>query len=216
VFAAWIERRAPPFDLNFDAAALERLARFLSFLDLARRRTNLTGPFPSEELVDHALESALGASLLPGGARFVDIGSGAGFPGVPIAIARPDTRLTPVEPRRRRAEFLDAAIREIGLTNVDPPRRHLRELAPASADAAVARAVGGVDELVRDAGWLTPDGLFLAWTTEPQALTNRLEGEFRPEGTLAVPGSRRKVIAALRRIPRSTWNVPPSARSRRP
>ena len=184
------------------------MARFLAVLDAARRMTNLTGPLPSEELVDHALESALGADLLPVRARIVDIGSGGGFPGLPLAIVRPDVTIVPVEPRRRRAAFLERAAREESLDNVQAPHRHLRDLPPASADVATARAVADVDRLVRDAAWLTPEGLFLAWTTEPDGLAGRLEGAFRLDRTVAVPGSRRKVIAALRRIPRSTGNTP--------
>jgi len=202
-----IREQAPPFDVRLEEDALERIADFLAALDAARRRTNLTGPFPSEELVVHALESALGSTLLPQGARVVDIGSGAGFPGLPLAAVRPDLPVTPVEPRRKRAEFLEAVVREIGLSNVAPPRRSVRGLAADSADAAIARAVGDVERLVRDAEWLTAEGLFLAWTTEPEAVEKRLEGTFRLERRLPVPGSRRKVIALLRRTPRSTWNV---------
>jgi len=184
------------------------MSRFLASLDAARRRTNLTGPFPSEELVLHALESALGSSLLPPRARVVDVGSGAGFPGLPLAAARPDLRLTPVEPRRKRAEFLEGVVREIGLSNVGTPLRSVRELPAGSADAATARAVGDVERLVRDAEWLTPAGLFLAWTTEPETVEKRLGNAFRLERRLPVPGTRRKVIALLRRAPGSTWNVP--------
>jgi 16S rRNA (guanine(527)-N(7))-methyltransferase RsmG len=207
-FRKLIREQAPPFDVRLEEAALERLARFLSALDAARRRTNLTGPFPSEELVAHALESAMGSTLLPPRARVVDIGSGAGFPGLPLAITRPDLRVTPAEPRRRRAEFLEAVVREIGLTNVAAPCRNVRDLAAGSADAATARAVGEVERLVREADWLTAGGLFLAWTTEPGTLEKRLEGAFRLERSLPVPGSRRKVIALLRRTSGSTWNIP--------
>jgi len=183
------------------------MARFLSALDAARRRTNLTGPFPSEELVAHALESAMGSTLLPPRARVVDIGSGAGFPGLPLAAVRPDLRVTPVEPRRKRAEFLVAVVREIGLENVTPPRRSVSELAAGTADAATARAVGDVESLVRDAEWLSEEGLFLAWTTEPGTVERRLHGAFRLDRSVPVPRSRRKVIALLRRVPRSTWNA---------
>ena len=200
-FRRLLEARARVFGAALDSPALDRMARFLGALDRARRRTNLTGPFPSEDLVEHALESALGERWIPLGARVADIGSGAGFPGIPLAIARPDIRLTPVEPRRKRAEFLDAAVREAGLVNVAPCRSNTRNLPPASVDVATARAVGRIERIVSAAPWLAPGAIFLAWTTEPEALAARLEGAFRPGTSLAVPGSRNKTIASFQRLP---------------
>src|ERR1700730_12348799 len=107
-FRDLLKTRAPVFGLALPDATFEKLSRFLAELDVARRRTNLTGPLSSQELVDHALESALGERFVPQHAELIDIGSGAGVPAVPIAIVRPDVSVTPVEPRRKRLEFLKA------------------------------------------------------------------------------------------------------------
>ena len=212
-FQALLKEHAPSFGLDLPRAALEPLARFLSELDQARRRTNLTGPLAAEELVEHALESALGERLIPQGARVIDIGSGAGFPGVPLAIVRPDIAVTPVEPRRKRIEFLEAVSRALGVSNLSSPRKSLSDLPDESADAATARAVGGIERLLGNPRFLCPGGLFLAWTTDVGSLGRLLSPLFRLDGELPVPGSRRKRIARFRReeVPRGTQ---PKARDR--
>src|SRR5260370_36838053 len=105
-FREILKTRAPFFDLALAEPAVEKLSQFLAELDVARRRTNLTGPVSTQELVDHALESALGEKFVPPCAELIDIGSGAGFPAGPIAIVRPEICGTPVQPRRQRLAFL--------------------------------------------------------------------------------------------------------------
>ena len=134
-FRELLKTRAPAFDLALPDAAFEKLSRFLAELDVARRRTNLTGPLSTQELVDHALESALGEKLVPQRAELIDIGSGAGFPAIPIAIVRPDISVTPVEPRRRRLEFLKAVSKQVGLDNVFAHETSVTNLVRGAADA---------------------------------------------------------------------------------
>ena len=207
-FRARLTGAGPRFGLALSEASLEAMARYLSLLDLRRRQTNLTGRLGPADLVAHALESALGEKLIPHGAEVIDIGSGAGFPGVPLAIARPDIRVTPVEPRRKRLEFLKRVAEEVPVENLLVAGTGLSAFAPGFADVATARAVGSVDRLLADAPFLKPGGLFLAWTTDASSLTARLLPDFSFEGELPVPGSCRKVIASFRktgsRVPRGT------------
>jgi len=184
--------------IRLDAPPAGLLARYLALLDRARRRTNLTGPFSSEVLVDHALESALGAALLPPG-RSVDVGSGAGFPGIPIAILRPDVPVLPVEPRRLRREFLDGCGRELPLPHLEAARAALRGVEKASASSAMARAVGGLADVLGSAAFLRPGGTLLVWTTEPGSLARDLDPVFDADGEVPVPGAERKRIARFRR-----------------
>ncbi len=184
-FRELLKTRAPVFDLALAEPAAEKLSRFLAELDVARRRTNLTGPLSTQELVDHALESALGEKLVPQRAELIDIGSGAGFPAVPIAIVRP----------------------EVGLDNVFAHETSVTNLVRRSADVATARAVGRIDEVLGEAPFLKPGGLFLVWTTRATSggLARRLARHFTPDSHLAVPESRHKVIAAFRKnVPRGT------------
>jgi 16S rRNA (guanine527-N7)-methyltransferase len=198
VFRRRLEDRAPAYPLPLGAAALDGLARYLEALDRERRRTNLTGPVSTEALVEHALESALGAGLLAPNARVADIGSGAGLPGVPLAIAAPSIRVLPVEPRRRRREFLDATVAELGLRNVEPAAASVRKLEPHAFQAAVSRAVGGIAEILGEAAFLADGGAFVAWTTDRYSLEAQLGKRFRLERALRVPGTERKAIALYR------------------
>ncbi len=131
----------------------------------------LLGPREVDRVWDrHLLNSAAIGELLDGGERVVDIGSGAGLPGVPLAIARPDLRIVLLEPLLRRSEFLHEVVTELGLAaevvrgRAEEPsvREQLGE-----SDAAVSRAVAALDKLTK---WSMPllrqDGRMLAMKGE--------------------------------------------------
>lgn len=197
-FASRIAAEAPKFGLRLSPEAFARLACFLAELDLWRRRTNLTGPLPASELVAHALESALGADLVPIRGRVLDIGTGAGFPGIPLAIVRPDVSMTLLEPRAKRIQFLRHVLRAVPVANAETLRKRLEAagLEAERFDCAVERAVGDVPGVIGKASFLKPGGSLLAWTTAPEALLRALPG-FSPGRLVCVPGSRQKVIAEL-------------------
>jgi 16S rRNA (guanine527-N7)-methyltransferase len=88
----------------------------------------------------HVLNSAAVAEAVAADARVVDVGSGAGLPGIPLGLARPDVRLTLVEPMARRVEFLDQALAALGA-----PGRGWRVVRGRAEERSVATAVGPVD-----------------------------------------------------------------------
>lgn len=199
-FAADIETQVPAFGLSLDQNRVALLARYLAELDLWRRRTNLTGPMSTGELVTHALESVLGETLIPHGTRLLDIGSGAGLPGIPLAIARPDVAVTLLEPRGKRAAFLRHSARTVPVQNVEILEARVQSLEEPLFGAATARALGDLAENVGTAPFLIPGGALLAWTTDPAALEGPLAKLFSLETVLPVPGSRRRVVALFRRF----------------
>jgi 16S rRNA (guanine527-N7)-methyltransferase len=89
----------------------------------------------------HVLNSAAVAEAVPHGARVVDVGSGAGLPGIPLGLARPDVALTLVEPMARRIDFLQEAVAELA----DPARAPWRVLRGRAEERSVAGAVGVID-----------------------------------------------------------------------
>lgn len=134
----------------------------------------LIGPREVDRLWDrHILNSAALAELIGPDARVIDIGSGAGLPGVPLAIARPDLRVTLVEPMLRRTEFLMEVVETLGIP-VEVIRGRAEEPAVlshvAGADAVVSRAVADLGKLTR---WsmplLRPGGRMLALKGERAA-----------------------------------------------
>jgi 16S rRNA (guanine527-N7)-methyltransferase len=101
---------------------------------------NLVGSIDPGALQRHVSDSLAAAPLLPRGARAVDLGSGAGFPGIPLGIVRPDLDLTLVEIRERRVNFLRHVVRVLGLS-CRVERRRIEEPPAEPFDYALLRAV---------------------------------------------------------------------------
>jgi 16S rRNA (guanine527-N7)-methyltransferase len=112
----------------------------------------------------HVLDSLRGVPHLPAEARTMcDLGSGAGFPGIPLAIARPDLRTSLVEPRRARAAFLELAVERLPLPGATVFPGRAEDLA-SKFDVCVARGFGGVRATWEAAQrLLAPGGRLLYW-----------------------------------------------------
>lgn len=133
-----------------DAAAPARLARYHRLLCEWNTRMNLTGDTDfAVALCRHYLDSLAPLrleGLFARGARLIDVGSGAGFPGLPLAIVRPDLRVTLLDALQKRISFLSAVVEDLGLTNVRLVHARAEDGARAPEhreryDLAVARAV---------------------------------------------------------------------------
>jgi 16S rRNA (guanine527-N7)-methyltransferase len=183
---------------SLEPSRLERLSRYLAELDRWRRRVNLTGRLSPAQLADHAAESALGAVEIPPNARVVDVGSGGGLPGVPVAVLREDASVTLLEPRGKRAEFLRHVVRTLPLENARVLEERVETLEPESYDAATLRAVGHLPRVVGRARFLVPGGLFVLWTTGAEEARRALP-DLEPVSLRPVPGALRKQIAVFRR-----------------
>lgn len=92
-----------------------QLERYLDELRSAGKRINLVGSTTQSALARHIADSIEPAAWIPTGSRVADLGSGAGFPGIPLAIVRPDLDVTLVEIRERRVHFLRHVVRVLGL-----------------------------------------------------------------------------------------------------
>ena len=147
--------------------ALAQALGYAEILAGAGVERGLIGPREVERLWDrHLLNSAAIAELLPQTARVADIGSGAGLPGIPLALARPDLRVTLIEPLLRRSEFLHEVIEELEI-DVTVVRGRAEERAVreqvGEMDAVVSRAVASLDKITK---WsmplLRPGGEMLA------------------------------------------------------
>jgi 16S rRNA (guanine527-N7)-methyltransferase len=170
----------------------ESLVGLAQLVDDWGRRINLTGHRGPEAILRRLVldAAALQAALPDSIETLVDLGSGAGFPGLPIAILRPATRVLLVEARERRHHFQRHAIRELGVPNARALRGRLEVVDPEPADVVIAQAVAGPEEL---AGWM------LRWA--------------KPGGLLVVPGgtSERASLpeaAALRGVRNARYRVP--------
>ncbi len=125
----------------------------------------LIGPSEAARIWDrHLLNSAAVAELVPAHCEIADLGSGAGLPGVVLAILRPDAHVVLVDPMARRTAFLAECAERLGLTNVTVRRGRAEELAgQIEADLVTARAVASLDKLAGlAAGLARPGGTVLA------------------------------------------------------
>jgi 16S rRNA (guanine527-N7)-methyltransferase len=149
------------------ASALPRAEEFAELLTREATVRGLIGPREVPRLWErHLLNCAVVTDLMPQGSSVCDIGSGAGLPGIVLAIRRPDLQVTLVEPLLRRTTFLELAVSTMELTNVHVHRGRAEELhreQNGRYDVVTSRAVAPMDRLSR---WslplVRPGGLFLA------------------------------------------------------
>lgn len=137
--------------------AADGARRYAEILAGAGVERGLLGPREVDRVWDrHVLNSAMVAELLEPGERIADIGSGAGLPGIPLALARPDLRVTLIEPLLRRSDFLREVVNELGIdcrvVRGRAEDRAVRDEVGAT-DVVVSRAVASLDKLTK---WSTP------------------------------------------------------------
>lgn len=207
--------RAALLERGLDEAvpSVPRLAAFLGILLRANEGMNLVSrreAVPEILVARHLLDALEALPLLPGPAgprlRLLDVGSGGGFPAVPLLLARPDLEAVCVESTGKKARFLEEAIGALGLTarvvnaRFPGPALELMRNSP-SCDLLTSRAVAGAGELVRSARpALVPGAVALLWTTEPllEGVRRALPGAkvlFRPSA-----GAERRGIARVERF----------------
>lgn len=185
----------------------EKLAgQFEAYLSLILRwnsRMNLTAVRDAEGiLARHFVESIACSHALPEGiATLLDFGSGAGFPGLPIALCRPEITVTLAESQSKKAAFLQEAVRTLGVPVTVHSAR--AEALRAAFDCVVLRAVDRMPESVSAAVRLVaPDGWLVLMTTAAQLEVLRASaGEgFDWQEPATMPGSESKLLALGRRV----------------
>jgi 16S rRNA (guanine527-N7)-methyltransferase len=211
-------------EAGLDPLDIEIGAKFESYLALILRwnaRINLTSIRDEEGIpTRHFVESIACARALPSGiSSLLDFGSGAGFPGIPIALCRPELEVTLAESQGKKAAFLQEAVRVVGI----PARVHLgrAELLQSRFDCVVLRAVDRMHEaagagakLVAGEGWL---GLVTS-SNELEGLKGAIGSEFEWKSETRLSGAHSTLLALARRsspsapepadifIECSTWN----------
>jgi len=127
----------------------EAIRAYAEFLTTAGIERGLIGPREGERIWDRHIFNCLPITqLLPNGASLFDIGSGAGLPGIVIALARPDLKVTLIEPLERRVEFLNEAVAAIAAGGVEiAVIRGRAQDVKKSADFVTARAVAPMEKL---------------------------------------------------------------------
>lgn len=145
---------APPEARGVFGDRLDEARTYARLLATEGVTRGLLGPREVERLWErHLLNSAAVASWVPEHVECVDVGSGAGLPGIPLALARPDVTVRLVEPLLRRVTFLEEVTDVLGVDRLSVARARAQELPASSVEVVVARAVAPLDRLVR---WTVP------------------------------------------------------------
>lgn len=171
----------------------DQLLTLLAELQDWNSRFNLTGIRDPVEAVDkHVLDSLSIHSHLRG-RTIADVGTGAGFPGLPLAVIAPERQFTLIEATAKKARFVEHAIARLGLTNVSLANVRAEKFRPPTRfESVIARALGKLDEIVRVAGHLCgPRGRLLAMKGKtPRAEIDDLPSAWRVVAVhrLQVPG----------------------------
>ncbi len=133
-------------------AAFDLLSRYHQWLCVAGVERGLVGPREIDRMWDrHINNSAVLEELIPQNVTVIDVGSGAGLPGIPLAIVRPDLKITLLEPLARRVDYLSEVISDLGLSDrVDVIRGRAEDpsVKGLSADVVTGRAVAALSKLI--------------------------------------------------------------------
>jgi len=156
---------AEALGLKLSPETLARLERYLDLLEKWNAVINLTAVRDRERMVTlHLLDSLTLVPNIAGRSRLLDVGSGGGMPGIPLAIACPHLKVTLLEPNQKKAAFLRQAKLELGLEQVSVVAERVeRWLSPEPFDAIVSRAFSDLPDFVAGASHLlAPGGVLIA------------------------------------------------------
>jgi 16S rRNA (guanine527-N7)-methyltransferase len=147
---ASLRERAHQLGVALDADMAERLLRLLDELRLWNRAYNLTAIEEREAMVVTHLLDSLAAHADLAGERIADVGTGAGFPGLPLAISNPQRQFTLIDATAKKVRFVAHAARTLGLNNVQAVQARAEAMHPEQPfDTILARAVGSLAELAQ-------------------------------------------------------------------
>ncbi len=164
---------------QYDEHSVSRFSALLDLLERWNRKINLTAIRDRDAMVTVHILDSLAARPLLHGTTVLDIGTGAGFPGLPLAIIEPDRQFVLLDSNNKKIQFVQHAAAELGLANVEAVQARAEDYAPGYRfDTVIARAVASLPQLLELAGHHVGEGgVFIA-----------LKGRHPTEELRQVPG----------------------------
>ena len=145
---AKLDRLLAQADIQLSPEQKQQLIDFVKLLDKWNKAYNLTSVRdPNEMLIKHILDSLVVSKHLQG-SHFIDVGTGPGLPGIPLAIANPDKQFVLLDSLGKRITFIKNAIRELKLTNVEPVLSRVEEFQETQFDGVLSRAFASLNDMV--------------------------------------------------------------------
>ncbi len=163
-----IRRSAELMEIALPDGAAEKMAAYWHAVLVANESLNLTRITDEDEacaahFMDSLAPLQYGTDMIPKGASLIDVGTGAGFPGIPLALARPDLRVTLLDARQKRLAFIDETARALGIANARISHARAEDHRE-RYDVVCARAVAALSKLVGlTAPLIAPGGLAILW-----------------------------------------------------
>src|SRR5271156_2579310 len=200
-----IEDTLRPYGVAIESSTADRIRTYISLLLKWNNTISLTTVVdPVEILKFHFGESIFAASIVNfGESRLADVGSGAGFPGLPLAVIVPSLTVTLIESNTRKCAFLSEVVRELQLSNAIVFRGRMEEFPPAPEpfDFIAARALGQFDDLL---AWskenIALSGKVVLWLGEADSREVLQNHDWIWEQPTLIPGSeRRYLLVGVRR-----------------
>ena len=217
-----LEQKCSTWNITLTGTQLDRLDAFAEILVEYNQKVNLTAITDPEGIEDkHFLDSLLFASQPEVAGKMVDVGAGAGFPGIVTKIFKPELELTLMEPTGKRVEFLKYACGQLGLTGVEFAKERAEEAARKAwreqFDLASARAVAALPMLAEYCLPLVKvGGNFLAMKgasgeeelAAARGAIKKLGGEYKETRTLHLPGGDTRTLILCKKISQTPTAYP--------
>ena len=192
-----LQRGSAALGLDLSSGKREKLLAYIAMLSKWNRTYNLTAIRDEHEMLTHHLLDSLAVLAVVGesalaGRSWADVGSGAGLPGIPLAIVCPDLGMTSIEAVEKKAAFQRQAKIELGLENLTVDNRRVEQVPGACFDAVISRAFAELADFVSLAGHLpnSTGRLYAMKGTIPDEEIKRLPSDWVLRETLPlhVPG----------------------------
>lgn len=211
-------RDAATLGVNVTEAGAVRLLHLLDELERWNRTYNLTAVRRRDDMLTHHLLDSLAVQPDLQGTAIADVGTGAGFPGLPLAVVNPDRRFTLIDSNGKKIRFVEHAIRELQMQNVETLHARVEMMEPSKPfDTVVARAFAPLPVMLTAIVPLCgPHTRVLAMKGKwPQAEIDSLPSDWRHEGSrvLTVPGLREARCVLVLARSRGALSGPAAARS---
>jgi 16S rRNA (guanine527-N7)-methyltransferase len=196
---------AATLGVNLNDTDAARLLRLLDELERWNRTYNLTAIRDRDAMLTHHLLDSLSIHPDLQGTTVADVGTGAGFPGLPLAVLSPQRRFTLIDSNGKKIRFVQHAARELGLANVEGLHGRVESIEGRLFDTVVARAFAPLPELVANVSPLCgPRTRVLAMKGKwPQEEIDRLPPQWHQQGSreLTVPGlGESRCVVALNKV----------------
>ena len=181
-------------NLELPPEAQQKLLAYVALVQKWNKVYNLTAVLGADKILTHHLLDSLSVSPYVARAKtLLDVGSGAGLPGIPLALALPDMQVTLLDSNQKKAAFLNQAVIQLQVANITVVCERIEEYQTKHLfSAVISRAFSDLPAFIEKAGrFVAPEGTLLAMKgVHPAAELARIKGGFKLSGVtpLAVPG----------------------------